>query len=162
MQASSSVFRRLHKRSASHPEELGAAQRAGSGPLTAPSAKGGQDRAVVKRKKLLFVHFRINRVHCRVTYKVGSHLFNLSLDEHKLWLHCHAVLCCAGKSPDWPEGRPVPLQCSKCLLLHMIESQFSVTQNHLFAVVMLPTLIRKAACCDHVAVLHQSQTYRIF
>ena len=81
MQASSSVFRRLHRRSASHPEELGAAQRAGSGPLTAPLAKRGPDTNVVKRKKLLFVHFRINRVHCRVTYKVG---FKSLLCHHML------------------------------------------------------------------------------
>lgn len=95
VQASSSVFRRLHRRSASHPEELGATQRAGSGPLTAPLAKQGLDTTVVKRKKLLFVHFRINRVHCRVTYKVGLQSLPPhagQLGEQKLWLLCCAMI----------------------------------------------------------------------
>ena len=100
MQASSSVFRRLHKRSASHPEELGAAQRAGSGPLTAPAAKRGPDTTVVKRKKLLFVHFRINRVHCRVTYKVNLH----SVPNHVLgMLVSRSYGCCAVQCNAMPE-----------------------------------------------------------
>lgn len=74
MQASGSVFRRpLRQRSASF-EELSAAPWAGSGG-SAKSATGAPKAAappksVVKQHKLLFVHFQINRVHCRVTYTV--------------------------------------------------------------------------------------------
>ncbi|KAL0047867.1 hypothetical protein WJX82_001975 [Trebouxia sp. C0006] len=70
--ASGSVFRRLHKRSASHGEELtsgGPLSGSGSGAARPPSAKKASQKAVIKQKKLLFVHFAINRVHCRVTYK---------------------------------------------------------------------------------------------
>ncbi|KAL0030048.1 hypothetical protein WJX79_003167 [Trebouxia sp. C0005] len=70
--ASGSVFRRLHKRSASHGEELSSAgglSASGSGAARPPSAKKASQKAVIKQKKLLFVHFAINRVHCRVTYK---------------------------------------------------------------------------------------------
>ena len=73
LQASGSVFRRLHKRSASHGEEpSGGAPLSGSGAAGLSSAKKASQKAVVKQKKLLFVHFAINRVHCRVTYKVGG------------------------------------------------------------------------------------------
>ncbi|KAL0027199.1 hypothetical protein WJX77_002651 [Trebouxia sp. C0004] len=72
--ASGSVFRRLHKRSASHGEELTSGRGvswsgSGSGAARPPSAKKASQKAVIKQKKLLFVHFAINRVHCRVTYK---------------------------------------------------------------------------------------------
>lgn len=75
LQSSASVFKRLHKRSASHGEDPNASQRTGSGPLAASLPQRSMERSVVKRKKLLFVHFRINRVHCRVTYKVRLQLF---------------------------------------------------------------------------------------
>lgn len=133
VQASSSVFRRLHRRSASHPEELGATQQAGSGPLTAPVAKRGPDTTVIKRKKLLFVHFRINRVHCRVTYKVSLQ----SLPPHaghageqNLWLLCCAMLCQEGLATLGWHGDHMCLQTASRHCCSSSESQLSITQNH--------------------------------
>ena len=56
----------------SHGEEpsVGVASLLGSATGGSASAKKPQQKVAVERKKLLFVHFAINRVHCRVTYKV--------------------------------------------------------------------------------------------
>lgn len=95
LQASGSVFRRLHKRSASHGEELtsgGALSGSGSGAAGLPSAKKASQKAVIKQKKLLFVHFAINRVHCRVTYKVSS-CFSCRMQTSRIWTGCPVLVC---------------------------------------------------------------------
>ncbi len=97
LQASGSVFRRLHKRSASHGEELTSGallSGSGSGAARSPSAKKASQKAVIKQKKLLFVHFAINRVHCRVTYKVGScnYYFSSRTQTSRIWVVCPVLV----------------------------------------------------------------------
>ena len=78
LQSSSSVFRRpLRERAASF-EELSAAPWTGSGGSTKSTSavKAPAPKTVAKQPKLLFVHFQINRVHCRVTYTVNALLWS--------------------------------------------------------------------------------------
>ena len=105
LQASGSVFRRLHKRSASHGEELtsgGGLSGSGSGAARPTSAKKASQKAVIKQKKLLFVHFAINRVHCRVTYKVGSgnYCFSCRMQTSRIWLVCPVLVCPVNLQPS--------------------------------------------------------------